>query len=111
MNFHSIFFAAGVLTVIGTLVSLRREHIRTEYSVSWLAVGLTLAFLAMTPRALVGLLGILAGEQVIPLAKQLITGSTIPVAWRRADCGEHIFGLLPGTPAIHDSADLEEERS
>jgi xanthosine utilization system XapX-like protein len=50
------------------------------------------------------------GEQVIPLAKQLITGSTILVAWR-ADCGEHIFGPLPGTPAIHDSADLEEERS
>lgn len=61
--------------------------------------------------ALVGLLGILAGEQVIPLGKQLLSGSTIPDAWRQADCGEHIFRPLPGSAADQDSADLEKKRS
>jgi hypothetical protein len=52
MNFHSLFLAIGLVIVLGTLVSLRREHIRTEYSVSWLAVGLILTLLALSPRAL-----------------------------------------------------------
>jgi hypothetical protein len=52
MNFHSLFLTIGLTTVVGTLISLRREHIRTEYSVSWLAVGLILTFLAVFPGAL-----------------------------------------------------------
>jgi XapX domain-containing protein len=49
--------------------------------------------------ALVGLLGILIGEQVIPVGKQLISGSSLAAAWRQAQCAPHIFGLLPGRQA------------
>jgi XapX domain-containing protein len=48
--------------------------------------------------ALVGLLGILAGEQVLPLGKQLIRGAGIQRAWKQAECAPHIFGMLPGGP-------------
>jgi len=46
--------------------------------------------------ALVGLLGILVGEQVIPVGKQLIAGSSLGAAWRQSACTQHLFGSLPG---------------
>jgi XapX domain-containing protein len=46
--------------------------------------------------ALVGLLGILVGEQVIPVGKQLLAGSGLIAAWREQKCTPHIFGALPG---------------
>jgi len=46
--------------------------------------------------ALVGLLGILAGEQVIPVAKKLFAGAPFPVAWQAAGSQGHLFGRLPG---------------
>ncbi|WP_316167166.1 MULTISPECIES: XapX domain-containing protein [unclassified Bradyrhizobium] len=46
--------------------------------------------------ALVGLLGILIGEQVIPVGRQLLNGTTLAAAWQKAACATHIFGLLPG---------------
>jgi XapX domain-containing protein len=49
--------------------------------------------------ALIGLLGILIGEQVIPVGKQLMSGSGLAAAWRQAQCAPHIFGLLPGRQA------------
>jgi XapX domain-containing protein len=49
--------------------------------------------------ALVGLLGILVGEQVIPVGKQVLSGSTFHVAWRDSKCTSHVFGMLPGRHA------------
>lgn len=49
MSFHSVFLIAGILTIAGTLVSLRRERIRPEYSVSWLAMGAVLTGMALFP--------------------------------------------------------------
>ena len=46
--------------------------------------------------ALVGLLGILVGEQIIPVAKHMVEGSHLAAAWRQAQCTSHIFGRLPG---------------
>src|SRR6202007_3127395 len=46
--------------------------------------------------ALIGLLGMLAGEQVVPLVKRLISGQPITAAWIRSDCVPHVFGPLPG---------------
>jgi hypothetical protein len=54
MNFHTIVLVAGLLTVALTLVSLRRQHIRSEYSVSWLSVGVALICLAAFPTLLDG---------------------------------------------------------
>ena len=46
--------------------------------------------------ALVGLLGILLGEQIIPVAKHMVAGSSILGACREASCASHLFGMLPG---------------
>ncbi len=45
--------------------------------------------------ALIGLLGILLGEQVIPLAKRIADGPAVAVAWLRGDCADHVLGKLP----------------
>jgi XapX domain-containing protein len=49
--------------------------------------------------ALVGLLGMLAGERAIPVGKRLLADSTFSVAWREAKCAAHMFGMLPGRHA------------
>jgi XapX domain-containing protein len=46
--------------------------------------------------ALVGLLGILVGEQIIPVSKQMLAGSPLLGACREAGCASHLFGMLPG---------------
>jgi XapX domain-containing protein len=58
--------------------------------------------------ALVGLLGILVGEQIIPVGKQMLSGSTFHVAWRDSKCTSHVFGMLPGR---HADAKSSEKRS
>ncbi len=44
--------------------------------------------------ALIGLLGILAGEQVVPLARRLAAGGAADVAWLQHQA-PHVFGRLP----------------
>jgi XapX domain-containing protein len=46
--------------------------------------------------ALVGLLGILVGEQAIPVGKQLLSGAPFPSACARSQAIDHLFGELPG---------------
>jgi XapX domain-containing protein len=46
--------------------------------------------------ALVGLLGILVGEQLVPLAKRLVSNQPVSTTWVREQCVPHIFGQLPG---------------
>lgn len=55
--------------------------------------------------ALVGLLGILVGEQAVPIAKRLIAGDEA-AAYVRTNCAEHVLGRLPG-----DEADACKDRS
>jgi len=45
------------------------------------------------------LLGILLGEQIVPVGRKLIVGTSIGAAWRQARCGQHVFGALPGSHA------------
>jgi XapX domain-containing protein len=45
--------------------------------------------------ALIGLLGILVGEQVVPIAKRLIARESVSVSWLSSECGPHILGELP----------------
>ncbi len=45
--------------------------------------------------ALVGLLGILIGEQVVPIAKRLLSPQPVSVSEIRAECAAHVFGELP----------------
>jgi len=46
--------------------------------------------------ALIGLLGILAGEQVIPIGKKVLSGASFHTAWQAAGSQTHLFGRLPG---------------
>ena len=45
--------------------------------------------------ALVGLAGILIGEQLVPLAKRWFAGDAPTISEVREDCREHMFGQLP----------------
>lgn len=54
--------------------------------------------------ALVGLLGILLGEQVVPVVKRMIAGHSISAAWHGEACGQHVFGQLPGRPQRSERA-------
>jgi XapX domain-containing protein len=49
--------------------------------------------------ALVGLLGILIGEQIIPVSKAMLGGHGLAAAWRHTKSEAHIFGMLPGRHA------------
>src|SRR3984893_4375692 len=49
--------------------------------------------------ALIGLLGILVGEQLVPIAKRLVSSERVPAAWVREQCVPPIFGQLPGKTA------------
>lgn len=52
--------------------------------------------------ALVGLLGILVGEQIVPVARHLIAGQGLRAALGLAECGPHVLGQLPGRTARDD---------
>ena len=56
--------------------------------------------------ALIGLLGMLIGEQIVPVGTKLLAGSGIHVALRQSKCSSHIFGMLPGrqTDQVETSA-------
>jgi XapX domain-containing protein len=45
--------------------------------------------------ALLGLLGMLAGEQIVPLVKRLAGPEPITKAWLDKECVPHMFGALP----------------
>ncbi len=45
--------------------------------------------------ALVGLLGILVGEQVIPVGKKLLAGTAFSAAWTESNAHPHLFGHMP----------------
>lgn len=45
--------------------------------------------------ALIGLLGILLGEQAVPLIKRVFSPEPVSVGWLRQECAPHLFGTLP----------------
>lgn len=52
--------------------------------------------------ALVGLLGILLGEQIVPFAKRLWERNPAALAETRADCADHVLGALPARRGLRD---------
>lgn len=59
--------------------------------------------------ALVGLLGILAGEQIAPIAKRLASGQGLTPGLLRRECGEHLFGSPP-SPTSGDKSQEWSDR-
>lgn len=61
--------------------------------------------------ALIGLLGILVGEQIIPVGKQLLAGTAFSSACVKTHAISHIFGQLPGNHSRKSSDSAEEKHS
>ncbi|WP_019936361.1 XapX domain-containing protein [Bordetella sp. FB-8] len=57
--------------------------------------------------ALIGLLGILVGEQVIPVGRQLLQGSAFCAACEATQATSHVLGQLPGRHAAPQGAQDE----
>lgn len=49
--------------------------------------------------ALIGLFGILVGEQIVPVARNLLKGEGLFAAIGLAECSDHVLGQLPGRNA------------
>jgi XapX domain-containing protein len=60
--------------------------------------------------ALVGLLGMLVGEQIVPMVKQFRAGASVQSAWRNSNCTDHVFGVLPGAHADARVSPNEEKQ-
>ena len=54
--------------------------------------------------ALVGLLGMLIGEQIVPVAKRLLDGEPITSAWFASQCKPRITGIAAKDPAPDEQA-------
>jgi XapX domain-containing protein len=54
--------------------------------------------------ALVGLLGMLIGEQALPVAKKLLGREPVTAAWLRSECVAQITGVPPKAAASADPA-------
>ncbi len=61
--------------------------------------------------ALVGLLGIVLGEQIIPVGKQLLSGTTFSVACEKTRATDHVLGQLPGSEPLARTDTPPEKQS
>ncbi|MDR3509149.1 MAG: DUF1427 family protein [Caulobacteraceae bacterium] len=59
--------------------------------------------------ALIGLLGILIGEQIIPVGQQLLAGAPFHQACARSQTIAHLFGRLPGRDGAAKTAEAQAE--
>ncbi|AOE88344.1 XapX domain-containing protein [Ralstonia nicotianae] len=61
--------------------------------------------------ALIGLLGMLIGEQIVPAAQRLLAGEPLTVAWFRHECVPKITGAPSPKPAVDDVTVTAADRS
>jgi XapX domain-containing protein len=88
MRLYAASLAAGVL--VGTIYALL--NVRSP---------------APPVIALVGLFGILLGEQIVPIAKRLMVKESLDVGWVKTQCVPHIFGQLPSAAMSRSARDKE----
>lgn len=86
MKVYIVSFAAGIL-------------------VGLIYAGLQVRSPAPPAIALIGLLGILIGEQAGPIAKKLISREPITAAWIHRECVSRITGIEPAPAAKVADAD------
>ena len=86
--------------------------------VSSLAVGLLVGIIyavlqvrspAPPAIALIGLLGMLIGEQIVPSVKRLMAGEPVTVAWLRSECVPKISGVEAKPTLAKAAAKLDED--
>jgi hypothetical protein len=78
----NVMTAASVLLAVLVLVSVRRAHIRVEYSVSWLAAAVALLALSRA-RLLLNLIARYLGISYAPLALLLVIGGVFLIMFFR----------------------------
>ena len=61
--------------------------------------------------ALLGLLGILVGEQVTAAAKRSLAGQPITMAWLKSDCAQQVLGHRIGRGSSPRIGDQPHEQS
>ena len=59
--------------------------------------------------ALIGLLGMLIGEQIVPSVKRLMAGEPVTVAWLRSECVPKISGMEAKPTLAKAAAKLDED--
>ncbi len=57
--------------------------------------------------ALLGLLGMLIGEQIVPIAKRVIDGEPLSSAWFVSECAPKITGVTPKAPIAATTPEAE----
>jgi XapX domain-containing protein len=55
--------------------------------------------------ALIGLLGMLIGEQIVPVAKRLLDGAPVTAGWFASECAPRITGVAAKAPTPAPGAD------
>jgi len=55
--------------------------------------------------ALIGLLGMLIGEQIVPMAKRVIDGEPLTISWFASECKPKITGVQARDVASGEQAD------
>jgi XapX domain-containing protein len=60
--------------------------------------------------ALIGLLGMLIGEQIVPTAKRLVAGEPITMAWFQSECIPKITGALPPLAVVEPASDVADHK-
>lgn len=55
--------------------------------------------------ALIGLLGMLIGEQIVPMAKRVIEGEPLTISWFASECKPKITGVQARDVAAGEQAD------
>lgn len=58
--------------------------------------------------ALLGLLGMLVGEQVVPTVKRIVNGEPITMTWFRTECVPKITGATPASGKSVDAASVPD---
>jgi len=61
--------------------------------------------------ALIGLLGILLGEQIPPLAKHIASTQPTIASWARHQVKPHIFGEMPKGHVLADNRDATQDNA
>ncbi|MFT4252929.1 MAG: XapX domain-containing protein [Caulobacter sp.] len=84
--------------------------------VAGLAVGVFYALVQVRSPAppvvaLIGLFGILVGEQIPPLVKTVFARKPAAVSWLRHQVGPHMFGPLPCGVKPSEGQDVEQAQA
>jgi XapX domain-containing protein len=90
--------------MIGDVMKIYVVTLATGVLVGLIYASLQVRSPAPPAIALLGLLGMLIGEQAGPVLKKMIVREPISASWLRTECVERITGVSPQAPAANGDA-------